>query len=135
MRIVKKITLLISLLFLPLSGFSAEKSRVVLHLSDQQKLQMLVNNVTNIRKALGDRADIIIVVNGPAVTRFARFANTEKQVQKILSQDAEISVCSIALRNRKILKDQLIEGIVYLEQGGVARLIELQQQQYSYIKI
>ena len=127
--------LYISLLMLPLQAFSADDSKVVLHLSNQHKLHVLVNNISNLRSAYGDRLHIIAVVNGPAVTKFARFSNTEEQIQKMRELGVEISVCSVAMRNRKVLKEQLLEGVSYLEEGGVVKLIELQKQGYAYIKI
>jgi hypothetical protein len=96
---------------------------------------VLVENINSLRGTYGDKLDIIVVVNGPAVTKFARFSNTEEQIQKILDQGAKVSVCSIAMNNRKILREQLLDGIDYLQQGGVAKLIELQEQGYAYIKI
>ena len=123
------------LLFSSLSVYASHQAKVVLHLSDPHKLHVLVNNVNNIRQAYGDQVDIVVVVNGPAVTRFGKVSNTDKQVKAMLDQDAEVSVCSIAMKNRDFPPDQLIDGVTYLKQGGVARLIELQQQGYSYIKI
>ncbi len=114
---------------------AAEKLKVVLHLNNQHKLHVLENNIANLRKSFGDRVEIVVVVNGPAVTQFAKFSKTESRIRDMLDQQAEISVCSNAMRNNDLLRQQLLDGIVYLEQGGVARLVELQQQGYSYIKI
>ena len=130
-----KIAVFFMLLLFSVSVMAADKSRVVLHLSNQHKLHVLVNNVTNIRAAYGDRVEIIAVINGPAVTKFAKFSNTEEQIQTMLKLNTEVSVCSLAMSNKKILREQLLEGVTYLEQGGVAKLIELQEQGYSYIKI
>ena len=126
---------LVALLILPAAGYATDKSKVVLHLSNQYLLHVLVNNVVNLRAAYGDSVDIIVVINGPAVTKFARFSNTEDQIELMLSLQTKISVCSIAMKNKKMLKEQLLDGVIYLEQGGVARLIELQEQGYAYIKV
>ena len=131
---IKSFTILF-VFILSFSVFADEKKKVVLHLSNQHKLHVLVNNVTNIRAAYGDDVDILVVVNGPAVTKFAKFSNTEKQVKLMLELKAELAVCSIAMENKKILEQHLIEGVTYLTEGGVAKLIELQMQSYSYIKI
>lgn len=124
-----------AMIFCSIAAVAEERSKVVLHLSNQHKLHVLVNNVTNIREAYGDSVDIVAVVNGSAVTKFALFSNTEQQINKMLTLGAHISVCSIAMSNRKILKEQLLDGINYLDEGGVAKLIELQERGYSYIKI
>lgn len=125
------------ILFLVVSSvaIAADKYKVVLHLSNQHKLHTLVNNVTNIRKAYGDDVELVTVVNGPAVTKFAKLANTDKQIKKLIELDAGVSVCSNAMRNKHMLKEQLMDGLIYLEEGGVARIIKLQAEGYSYIKI
>ena len=130
-----RLLLWFALLMFPLVAVAADEYKVVLHLSNQHKLHVLVNNVANLRSAFGDRLEIIAVVNGPAVTKFARFSNTEKQIEEILSQGVQLSVCSIAMQNKKILKEQLLDGINYLEEGGVAKLVQLQAKGYAYIKI
>jgi len=127
--------ILLLALCLPLTAVATEQSKVVLHLSNQHKLHVLVENINNLRAAYGEKVDIMVVVNGSAVTKFASFSNTEEQIQHILDLHASISVCSIAMRNRQILKEQLLDGVSYLQQGGVAKLIELQEQGYAYIKI
>jgi intracellular sulfur oxidation DsrE/DsrF family protein len=116
-------------------AMAAEAPKVVLHLNNQHKLHILESNILNLRKSFGDKVDIVVVVNGPAVIQFAKFAKTENRIRGMLDQQAEISVCSNAMRNNDLLRQQLLDGIIYLDQGGVARLVELQQQGYSYIKI
>lgn len=130
-----KIFLLLFQLLIVSTVFASEKNKVVLHLSNQHKLHNLVNNVTNIRKAYDDEMHIVVVVNGPAVTKFAKFSNSQEQVDALLEMKAEVSVCAIAMSKNEILKENLLDGLIYLEKGGVARIIELQTQGYSYIKI
>lgn len=137
-----KITFLLHSLFLlcvalmmPAYAAGDHRAKVVLHLSNQHKLHVLVNNVKNIREAYGDKVDIVVVVNGPAVTRFGKLANSNEQVREILHMRVDLQVCSSAMRFRDLPPEQLIEGVTYLKQGGVVRLIELQQQGYAYIKI
>ena len=129
-----KFLTLITVFLLATPAF-ADSKKVVLHLSNQHKLHNLVNNVTNIREAFGESIEIVVVVNGPAVTKFAKFSKTQEKINLMLQQDAEVSVCSIAMKNKNILKHQLIEGVTYLTEGGVAKLIELQSKGYNYIKV
>ena len=79
-------------------------------------------------------AVIAVVVNGPAVARFSTTFSSRKQLDEILQQDAKVNICSFALKNKKISKEQLFEGVIYLEDGGVSKLVKLQQQGYAYIK-
>jgi len=125
--------LLCTLLFTPLSA-AASQSKVVLHLNTPQKMTMLVNNVKNLREKLGPKADIVVVINGPAVSRFSTLAESREQLDELLTEKAEVMICSYAMSNRNLTRVQLLEGTTFLENGGVAKLVELQQDGYAYIK-
>ncbi|HEY9202216.1 MAG TPA: DsrE family protein [Gammaproteobacteria bacterium] len=126
--------LLCTLLFTPLSA-AASQSKVVLHLNTPQKMTMLVNNVKNLREKLGPKADIVVVINGPAVSRFSTLAESREQLDELLTEKAEVMICSYAMSNRNLTRVQLLEGTTFLENGGVAKLVELQQDGYAYIKL
>ena len=114
--------------------YAQTTDKVVLHISNPLKMTMLVNNIKNLRKSLDKDAVIAVVVNGPAVARFSSSFSSRKQLDEILRQDAEVNICSFALKNKNISKKQLFEGVYYLEDGGVSKLVKLQQQGYAYIK-
>ena len=114
---------------------AAAENKVVLHLNTPEKMTMLVNNVKNLRDKLGKQADIVIVVNGPAVSRFTSLSSSRTQLDEILSLNANVSICSIALENGNLSKVNLLEGTTYLEDGGATKLVELQQAGYAYIKL
>lgn len=125
--------LLCACLLTPLPA-AAEQSKVVLHVNTPQKMTMLVNNVKNLREKLGPGADIVVVINGPAVIRFSTLADSREQLDELLTENAEIMICSYAMSNRNLTRVQLLEGTQFLENGGVAKLVELQQDGYAYIK-
>ena len=125
--------LLCAFLLIPLSA-AAEQDKVVLHVNTPQKMTMLVNNVKNLRKKLGPTADIVVVINGPAVIRFSTLAESREQLDELLTEKAEVMICSYAMSNRNLSRVQLLEGTTFLENGGVAKLVELQQAGYAYIK-
>lgn len=125
--------LLCAFLLTPLSA-AAEQSKVVLHVNTPQKMTMLVNNVKNLREKLGPGADIVVVINGPAVIRFSTLADSRAQLDELLTEKAEIMICSYAMSNRNLTRVQLLEGTQFLENGGVAKLVELQEDGYAYIK-
>jgi intracellular sulfur oxidation DsrE/DsrF family protein len=125
--------LLCTFLFTPLSA-AASKDKVVLHVNTPEKMTMLVNNVKNLREKLGPEADIVVVINGPAVIRFSTLADSRDQLDELLTEKAEIMICSYAMSNRNLTRVQLLDGTQFLENGGVAKLVELQQDGYVYIK-
>ncbi len=125
--------LLCTFLLIPLSA-AADQSKVVLHVNTPQKMTMLVNNVKNLREKLGPKADIVVVINGPAVIRFSTLAESREQLDELLTEKAEVMICSYAMSNRNLTRVQLLEGTTFLENGGVAKLVELQEDGYAYIK-
>lgn len=117
------------------NSYAGDKAaRVVLHINNPLKMTMLVNNVKNLRSTLGKEASIYVVVNGPAVARFTTLSESSAQLESILVEKAQVGVCSIALKNRKLVRSHLRSGTNYLEDGGVAKLVTLQHQGYAYIK-
>ena len=44
-------------------------------------------------------------------------------------------VCNNALRNKRVARDFLIDGVEVLEKDGNITLLELQKKGYQYIKI
>lgn len=125
--------LLCTYLLIPLSAV-ADQSKVVLHVNTPQKMTMLVHNVKNLREKLGPKADIVVVINGPAVIRFSTLAESREQLDELLTEKAEIMICSYAMSNRNLTRVQLLEGTTFLDNGGVAKLVELQEDGYAYIK-
>lgn len=109
-------------------------AKVVVHINNPLKMTMLVNNVGNLRKALGKETKIVVVVNGPAVARFTKLSQSRKQLDRLLELNSEIAVCAFSLRSKNFIEDNLYPGTIYLENGGVAKLVELQQLGYAYIK-
>jgi len=124
---------LVILLFTNMAS-AKQPAKVAIHINNPLKMTMLVNNVKNMRKVLGPEAKIIVVVNGPAVARFTKMSQSRAQLDSILSDNAEVAICSIALKNKKIAKSSLYKGMNYLENGGAAKLVELQHEGYAYIK-
>lgn len=113
----------------------AADNKLVIHMNDPARLAELVNVVTNTTEAFNNNVDIVVVVNGPAITRLASFSNNQESIQTILDTGAELGACSNAMLNKKIDPSQLVKGVTVLKEGGVVRIMQLQKAGYSYIKI
>ena len=113
---------------------AAPDSKVVIHLNTPEKLTMLLNNIKNLRLKPGEQADIVIVVNGRAVSCFTSLAASRSRLDEILELNTNVSIFSYALKNRSLLQVNLLENTTYLEDGGVTELVKLQQAGYRYIK-
>jgi len=68
------------------------------------------------------------------VSRFTSLATSRSQLDEMLELNANVSICSFALKSRNLLKVNLLEGTTYLENAGVTQIVKLQQADYAYIK-
>ncbi|MGI6657548.1 MAG: DsrE family protein [Desulfobulbus sp.] len=111
--------------------------RVVFHLdqNDQQVLNLALNNVTNLLRALPEQHyDAVMLFNGPAVNLL--YAETCEAADRIATlQEARVSfkACRNALANFDIEPSALVKGCQVIP-AGITALIELQQDGYAYIK-
>jgi uncharacterized protein len=131
---LQRITLLFILL-LPGLLLAAEPVKVVFHINEAEKLPLLVNNTINLKTDMGKNVIIEVVVNGPAITRLASFSNTGESLQKMLDAGIEIGGCSKAIRGSQLDPAKLYPGIHIIEEGGITRIVERQQQGYLYLKM
>ncbi len=113
----------------------AADNKVVFHMNDPARLTELVNVVSNTATAFQHNVDIVVVINGPAITRLTNISHTEESIRTILNTGAEINACSNAMLNKKIDNSQIINGVTVLKEAGVLRIMQLQKAGYSYIKI
>lgn len=122
-------------LLLPGLLLAAPPVRVVFHINEAEKLSVLVNNATNLKKDMGKDVIIEVVVNGTAVTRLASSSNTGDSLKLMLDAGIELGACSNAMRNTKLDASMLYPGVKIVEEGGITRIVHRQQQGYLYIKI
>ncbi len=120
--------------FLPASGAGAEQIKVLLHLDQADQAVTLINVVEEIIKANPD-ADVQVVVHGAAVTRLRRDDYLNADFQRIIDRGVHIGVCNVSMTRKGMLHDSILAGVELLTEGGIARVLALQKQGYSYIKI
>ena len=105
-------------------------------LDEEKPLQIGLNNMTNLLKAIDERPhELIMLFNGPAVKLFAdmRINPFVEQMDALRAAGAEFQVCRNALNAFEIADALIPEGFTVIPAGIVA-LIELQQQGFAYIK-
>lgn len=134
---MKKIfSLLIFLTLLPVKAVYAENINVLLHLNDKAKIPHLEKNIINLRKGLGEDANIQVVINGRAVTAMLNGNKLiQDKVKSMREQNANIGICHYAMRNNNVKEERLVEGVSILQEGGVVTIVKLQQKGYIYIKL
>ncbi len=133
---LKKLLLIGCLLLHSALIYAEEQTKVVLHLNDMFKLTHLQNSVKNIRKELGSKAKIRVVINGKAVQLMLKNdLRSTKIVNDILAHHADIGLCHNAIRKNHVNKKMLIKGLKILPKDGNVTIINLQKAGYLYIKI
>ena len=133
----KSILLVISLLF---SGMAlAEKQKVVIQVStdDARTQTIALNNAVNLQKALGiDNVDVEIVAYGPGLGLLTANSKQEQRISSLALQDISFSACAntmARMEKKKGSKPVLIDGVKVVP-SGIVRIVELQNQGYSYVR-
>ena len=116
-----------------------KKHKVVYHLSDPDRARFTLGNIQNHVDGVGGWQNIEaieLVVHGPALTVFAegRDAGVRQALEKLQAQGLAFGACGNTMKAFNISKEQLPGGARLLPQGGVVRIMELQEQGYSYIR-
>lgn len=118
---------------------AGEKSKVVYHVADAEKVMFALGNMRNHIKGVGgpDNVELVLVVHGPGLKAFHDIQATEKLKERVasLQQDGvQFNACGNTMRAQAVETDELIPGFIRVDQGGVVRIAELQAQGYLYIR-
>ena len=137
------ITVLLTAFLLLLTAHSAQAAekihKLVIQVStdDVRTQNIAMNNAVNLQKALGqDNIIIEIVAYGPGLSMLTPKSPASKRVPSLAMQDITFSACGntmskVSKKTGKMPK--LLEGVDQVT-AGVARIMELQQQGYAYIR-
>ena len=131
--------LVLSAALLFTQSYAGEKQRVVYHVADEAKVMFALNNIRNHIKGVGgkDNVEIVLVVHGPGLKAFHDMQAVDKlreTVSMLQGQDVQFNACGNTMRAQQVEIDELIPGFVRVDQGGVVRIAELQQDGYLYIR-
>jgi len=121
------------------SADSHTKNKIVIQVStdDPRTQKIALNNAVNMQKLYGiDNIDIEIVAYGPGLGLLTKKSTQASRVTSLAMQDITFSACGntmkkVAEKSGKMPK--LLEGVGQVT-AGVARIMELQQQGYAYIR-
>jgi uncharacterized protein len=118
---------------------SAELQKLVIQVSsnDAGIQRLALNNAVNVQKSLGiDNVIVEIVAYGPGLSLLTNKSTQASRVSSLAMQDITFSACANTMKGvekKTGKKPQLIEGVKVVP-AGVLRIMELQQQGYSYIR-
>ena len=119
-----------------------KKHRIVYQLDDPgvDKARFVLNNVANHVKGVGGFKNIEaleLVVFGPALKHFLT-KDIDREVREALetlqTQGVVFGACGNTMKGMNVTLEQLASGAKALPQGGVVRIMELQEQGFSYLR-
>jgi len=117
----------------------APKHKVVIQVSSASKKTQTIamNNAVNLQKALGmDNVKIEIVAYGPGLKMMTANSKDAKRVSSLVQQGIRFSACHntmLKIEKKTGHLPKLANGVKVVP-GGVIRIMELQEQGYSYIR-
>ena len=120
-------------------SIAAEPRKLVIQVStdDVRTQNIALNNAVNLQQALGmDNIIIEIVAYGPGLSMLTSKSPVSKRVPSLAMQDITFSACGntkTKMEEKSGKKIELVEG-VQIVPAGVLRIMELQEQGYSYIR-
>ncbi len=104
---------------------------------DVRTQNIAMNNAVNLQKALGqDNVAIEIVAYGPGLKMMTDKSPASKRIPSLAMQDITFSACGNTMAKMEAKsgkKTVLVEGVGQV-QAGVLRIMELQEQGYTYIR-
>ena len=122
------------------SVFAEEgKHKLVIQVSSDDPVtqKIALNNAVNVQKLYGmDNIAIEIVAYGPGLGMLTTKSEEAGRVKSLALQNITFSACGNTMANiekKTGKKPQLVEGVGVVE-AGVARIMALQEEGYSYLR-
>jgi hypothetical protein len=118
---------------------ATDKQRVAYHVSDKEKVAFTIGNIKNHIAGMGgpDNVEIVLVVHGPALREFHVADGNQSVLETmkgLMSEGVRFNACGNTMRAMKLENADLPEGMVRVDQGGVVRLAQLQQEGFLYLR-
>jgi hypothetical protein len=116
-----------------------KKHNMVIQVSDDSETTYTyaLNNAVNVQKELGvDNINIELVAYGPGLKMLTQESPVADRVKSLAVQNITFSACGNTMANQEKKtgkKPELIEGVGVVK-AGVVRIMELQEQGWSYIR-
>lgn len=121
---------------------NSKKHKIVYHLSEPgvAKAKFVLGNIRNHIKGVGGWENIEaleLVVHGPALKTFVTKEmdlDIKRALEQLQTQGMAFGACGNTMKALNIKLEELPDGSKHLPQGGVTRVMELQEQGYAYVR-
>ena len=138
-RIIFTTLFLLTSIFAATAYAEGAKHKLVIQVSTSDALtqKIALNNAVNVQKSLGiDNVDVEIVAYGPGLGLLTKESSQKDRVASLAMQNITFSACGNTIK--KVTKKSgkapaLIDGVEVVP-AGVLRIMELQEQGYSYLR-
>jgi hypothetical protein len=119
-----------------------KRHRILYQLDDAgiDKARFVLNNIQNHVTGVGGWKNIEaleLVVFGPALRSFVTKdidPAIKRALETLQTQGLTFGACGNTMKGMNVVLEQLPDGAKALPQGGVVRVMELQEQGYAYIR-
>ena len=114
----------------------SERYKVVLQVSDADpaKWNLALNNARNVQEDLGKgNVDVEIVAYGPGLNMLKSDSKVADRLAQALDNNVGLMACENTMRNTKVQKNDMYNGINYVD-AGVVHLMKRQREGWAYIR-
>jgi uncharacterized protein len=112
------------------------RNRIVVQVSDADpaKWNLTLNNARNLQQDLGaGNVEIEIVAYGPGINMLKAESVVGNRIGEALGSGVKVVACQNTMRNAKLSKDDMLNGIGYVG-AGVVEIMQRQQQGWAYLR-
>jgi intracellular sulfur oxidation DsrE/DsrF family protein len=113
-----------------------QRARVVIQVSDADpaKWNLALNNAKNIQTDLGAaNVDVEVVTYGPGIDMLKLDSVAAGRIADATKAGVSVIACENTMRNQKLTKSDMLNGISYVP-AGVVEIMSRQQQGWAYIR-
>jgi len=113
------------------------KMVIQVNTDDPLTQKIALNNAVNLQKSLGmDNVAVEVVAYGPGLSLLTQGGDQAARVESLALQEITFSACGntmAKMEKKSGQRPQLVEGVKVVP-AGVRRIMELQQQGYTYLR-
>ena len=110
------------------------KAVVHVNFGDAERQKHGLKNVTNMLKAEGGKAEVVVVCHGPGIALVVKDKSPDAgEVERLIKEGVTFEACENTLKDKGIPKESLIPGVTTVP-SGAAEVVRRQQDRFGYFK-
>lgn len=120
----------------PSATEASQHNRIVMQVSDADpaKWNLALNNARNLQTDLGQKnVEIEIVAYGPGIGMLKAESAVGNRIGEAMKSGVKVVACENTMRGQKLVKDDMLPGIGYVN-AGVVEIMQKQQQGWAYLR-